>query len=161
MTDTFIKSKRRTQSRILLLFVIFGGLLMAGCSKEYILSKRLEGKWKVIIYQKTVYAQGMPVLDQSNSVDSAGTFEFFDSGKGKYIILKNLGEGTYTGNGDFTWTNTADILSIKINNLTEKFQVITNTKSKIELLSEDTDFSFSGSTPGVLYSMEERILLRK
>lgn len=145
--------------------IFFSGLIsmliLSGCSKEKQLSNRLEGRWSISVYQKTVYAEGEPVMEESNSYENAGTFEFLKNGTGLFNILVDLGEGTYTDNGDFTWTNTADVLSIKYNGFIEKFDVIKNSKNEIEIMSYDADFYFTNSEPGILYTMEERIVLSR
>ena len=149
----------KTRTTILSLLVIT--MLFSSCSDEKTLANRLEGLWTISVYQKSVFKEGVPVLEESGSYLNDGTFEFYDNGKGKFIVLWDLGKGTYFDNGDFTWTNTADVVSIKHDGITEKFDVIKNSKDKMEFIAVDEDFGFEGSEQGRIYSMEERIVLVK
>ncbi len=149
---------KRVQTIAMLLLL---SLVISSCSKQKQIARRLEGMWQVDVYQKTVYGDGNPILAESGSAGNAGTFEFFDDGKGKYNILKNLGNNMFYGDEEFVWTNTSDAVSIRTNSgATKKFDVITNKNDKM-VFERSQPYPYGGGQPGVAYTMDERITLVK
>lgn len=146
--------------RITLVFIILA-IVAGSCSKENLIARRLEGVWKIDVYQKSVYGDNLPVISQSSSVSNAGTFEFREDGTGLYNILKNLGSNTYTGDAEFLWTNTKSTLSIKTNSSTNKYDLTETKKSKMVLERTVKNYYFPGNDHNVSYEMEERITLTK
>ena len=147
---------------IKILTLLLTVLVLTSCSDEKKLAKNLEGLWDISVYQKSVFMNGnVPDLDNSDSKENAGTIEFLENGKGKYNVLYDLGAGTFFDNGDFTWTNGASEVTLKYGSITETFEVIKNSKDKMELIHMDSDFYFEDSEPGVIYSMEESLVLEK
>lgn len=144
------------------LFIILSAIIVLSCSKEKILTKRLEGKWDIDVYSKTVYGNGTPVPPpESGSVGNAGKFEFFSDGKGQFNINRNLGQDTYTGFDEFVWTNTGETVSIRTpSGMTKKFDVTTNKKSKM-VWERSQVYYYAEGQSGVNYTMEERLTLVK
>ncbi|MCF8372450.1 MAG: hypothetical protein K9H64_12550 [Bacteroidales bacterium] len=144
------------------LFILLSAIILVSCSKEKILSKRLEGMWDIDVYQKIVYGDGTPLPPpESGTAGNAGKFEFFSDGKGQFNVIKDLGQDMYFGEDDFLWTNTSESVSIRTTTGgTKKFEVVTNKKDK--MVWERTQiYSYSGGQHGVSYTMEERITLLK
>lgn len=131
------------------------------CSDEYYISKDVEGTWDIAIYQKIVYQGNEVDFEHSGSFENKGKMEFNSNGKGYYNILVDLGSGVYSGAADFTWTNTATTISITANNETRVFKIKSQGDGFFEMERTVDDFYFSGSEPGVKYSLSERILLEK
>jgi len=142
------------------ILIIFG-IIISSCSKQSLIERRLVGTWQVDVYQKTVYGDGDPVLSESGSFNMVGTFIFESDGKGMYNILKNLGEGTYTGDAEFIWTNTESTLSIRTNTGTNVFTFVKNDKDEMIFEREVKSFYFPENDHEVYYEMIERITLVK
>lgn len=143
------------------LWVVFLSLGFISCSDEYKVSKDVEGTWDIAIYQKIVYQGNEVDFEHSGSFENKGKMEFNSNGKGYYNILVDLGPGVYNGAADFTWTNTGTSVSITANNETRVFTILSHGENSFEMERVVSDFYFSGSEPGVKYSLYERILLEK
>ncbi len=141
--------------------IIIMGLSLNSCSKEKLISRRVKGFWTIDVYQKSVYGDGSPILSESNSFNTAGSFEFDGDGNGRFNILKDLGEGTYFGNSEFQWTNTDETISIRTSSGTKTFQIIEGEKDRMVFEREVKNFYFSGNDHDVVYEMDERITLIK
>ncbi len=136
-------------------------ICFTSCSEADEVANNLEGSWNIAVYQKTVYQGTTLNLEESGTFENKGQIEFNSNGKGYYNVLEDLGAGTYYGSGEFTWTNTADEVSIISGFETKNFSIVESGKSTFELEREVSDFYFPGSEPGVSYSMIERLVLEK
>jgi hypothetical protein len=143
------------------MFLAIISVILMSCTEEYKVSRDIEGTWDIAIYQKTVYKAGTVDMDNSGSFENKGKMEFNSNGKGYYTILVDLGSGVYSGSSDFTWTNTSSSVSITTGTETRVFEIVARGENSFEMEREVSDFYFSGSEPGVKYSLYERILLEK
>jgi len=143
------------------LLVLVAVIAFASCSDEYKVSKNLEGLWDISVYQKVVYKGNEVDFDNSGSWEEKGKIEFTSDGKGYFNILEDLGAGVYNGAADFTWTNTGTTVSITTSNETKVFTIVSSEDNYFELDRTVPNFYFSGSEPGVDYSLYERMVIEK
>lgn len=136
-------------------------LSLISCSEEYQVSKDLVGLWDIAVYQKVVYKENQVDLENSGTWEEKGKIEFNSNGTGYFNILEDLGPGVYTGTEDFTWTNTENTVTIITGTTTKVFTINERKDNYFDMEHEVANFYFSGSEPGVDYSLYERMVLEK
>ncbi|MCX6258329.1 MAG: hypothetical protein NTW49_10610 [Bacteroidia bacterium] len=147
--------------KIIKIFCLICVLIASGCSKDQLLQKRIQALWTFGIYTKTIYQNNTPLLTESGSAANAGTIDFGSDGKGYYSMVFDLGTGAFNNNGNFTWTNTSDKVTIYVNDTIKVYDVVTNTINKIELHRVVNNFDLVGHSPDYTYSLDEFMSLVK
>lgn len=120
----------------LLFVLIAAAMVLASCSKENKLNKKLEGTWKLV----STSEDGVTVTAESQGITSTTTFTKVDKESGTYsnsVIYLGM---TYTTSGTYTLTDDTKITMTQTAPSTQAAEVSTiNEYSKTDMTLTDSD----------------------
>lgn len=120
-----------------LMFVLIAATMMlASCSKENKLNKKLEGTWKLV----STTDGGVTVTAESQNVTSTMTFTKVEKETGTYSSSYTYMGVTYTGSGTYTLTEDTQITTTQTAPSAGTPDVMTVTEyTKTDMTLKDSD----------------------
>lgn len=124
--------------RLAVPMLLLATLALTACNKEKRLTNRLEGTWNLDEYTEVV-------SNSSETTNNAGSITFSEDGTGSVTFTSGSSPTTL----EFTWTNTADVVEITVDDDVTPWDVKEQSRKDLTLEAE-TDESINEVTTMVM-----------